>query len=611
MKSGIVFKLFTLTTALCVLILMTIFVGQTFFFKKYYTYQKMNHVQAILDTFAKEYVSKSNNKIAIERLEQQFYRQHNIWITALDHLGNLKESRDYSIEVNVRGNNNSSSEKVITIPLYSFVNFEDVHKTNELIQVGDYVLIEALKKGNERIPYWIEGWGNEHSIGGNNRNHETWENNQIMKKCKLIFSNFEKIRKENRWNTKLNSPISWTFGSITKVSLPTREEIPRFLYTNHVFIDRIKAFQANLLLNSQPTPQSILYEENDIKYQQIVIPIIDKDGKQSYLFAMSSLQPVDEAIQMIQNYYGYLILFVLLLILLVSFYYSKRIAKPLLRISHTTKKLTELDFSEKIPVITRDEIGDLSRNINHLSDTLYSHIQKLQQDIEKEKQLENTRKEFIAGVSHELKTPLSIIQSCLSILKDGVAIHKKDYYFTAMENEVRKMDLIVIDMLELAKYESGTYQMKVDTFPIDIIIERLCEKLSLRIVGKQLRLHTSFIPLDVVANQHRIEQVIMNFITNAIQYTPENGTIYIVANEDQEYVKISVENTGIHIPQEQLEKIWERFYRGEASRQRSSGGTGLGLAISKKILELHGVPYGVINTEKGVLFYFYLPISRL
>ena len=113
-----------------------------------------------------------------------------------------------------------------------------------------------------------------------------------------------------------------------------------------------------------------------------------------------------------------------------------------------------------------------------LSNKLHSHIGQLEQDIEKERKLENTRKEFIAGVSHELKTPLSIMKSCISILKDGVAEHKKDYYFQAMEKEVDKMDILILDMLELAKFESGTYNMKMDSFYIDEVIEEICEQLS-------------------------------------------------------------------------------------------------------------------------------------
>ncbi|MGW6184815.1 HAMP domain-containing sensor histidine kinase, partial [Bacillus mycoides] len=302
----------------------------------------------------------------------------------------------------------------------------------------------------------------------------------------------------------------------------------------------------------------------------------------------------------------YLVILVLILIVLVSFYYSKKIAKPLLQINDTTKRIADLDFSEKIPITTKDEIGDLSNSINTLSMTLHSYINQLQQDIEKEKQLENTRKEFISGVSHELKTPLSIMKSCISILEDGVASNKKEYYFKAMSKEVDKMDMLIIDMLELAKFESGTYKMEMDVFHIDEMIDYICEQLSPDITAKQLHVHKHLSKIEVVANQHRIEQVITNFITNAIRYTPENENIIISTIEENERVKVCIENKGAHIAPEHVEKIWDRFYRGDTSRQRSKGGTGLGLAISKNVLELHSVQYGVSNTEDGVLFFFYL-----
>ncbi|MNJ51280.1 Alkaline phosphatase synthesis sensor protein PhoR [compost metagenome] len=241
---------------------------------------------------------------------------------------------------------------------------------------------------------------------------------------------------------------------------------------------------------------------------------------------------------------------------------------------------------------------------------LNEHIDRLEQDIEREKRLEQTRKEFIAGVSHELKTPLSVMESCLYILKDKADSPRRDYYFAAMEDEVQKMNLLVNDMLELARYESGMYKMTMDSFRMDEVLERICAKLAPDIAARQIRLHTHLVPVEVVANRHRIEQVIVNFLTNAIRYTPEAGEIMISTAEEENNVKVFVENNGVHIPPEQLERIWDRFYRGEQSRHRSTGGTGLGLAISRQILELHGAPYGVRNTEQGVLFYFELKKAK-
>ncbi|RAP22856.1 hypothetical protein C2W64_03415 [Brevibacillus laterosporus] len=597
MKSSIVLKLFIWTTTLCLFILASIYVGQTVFFKQFYINKKVADVQANLETFAQEYGRNSGDAQAIQRLEQEYYRQHNTWITTVDYLGNINHADDISIEVKLLPDKDSPfSNQTLIIPLYGFLNIEEIHQGNSFLHTGAMVTIQGIKKDTAVVPYRLGvEWGKV-----------SFENNQIAKKEHEMIPKFQDQKKSLK-----DFPSIYLFGTITKTLLPVKNETPRLLYTNLVFMDRIKEFQANLLLSPEKMeltiPWTYLVEENDIKYQLFVHPIQNKDGKPAYIFAMTSLQPVDEAISMIKEYYVYLILFVLLLILLSSFYYSKQIARPLLRINHTTKKIATLDFSEKIPVVSKDEIGDLSHNINVLSDRLHSYIEQLQQDIEKEKQLENTRKEFISGVSHELKTPLSVIQSCLSILKDGVASHKKDYYFDAMENEVKKMDMLIVDMLDLAKYESGTYKMKMELFPLDVVIKQICEKVRPEIESKQLHLHTELVQIKVVANQLRIEQVLVNFLTNAIRYTPDGETIMISISEEQDMAIVCIENKGVHIQEEHLEKIWDRFYRGESSRHRSTGGTGLGLAISKKILELHDVPYGVFNTEDGVMFYFHLP----
>ncbi|EOO11720.1 HAMP domain-containing sensor histidine kinase [Bacillus cereus] len=589
MKKGIVLKLFILTTALCTLILVTIFIGQTIFFKQYYANRKVNDIKTNIQSFEKAYVKSGDDAKAIQELEQNFYQDNATWITTLDSVGNIKYANGFSLEIQLDPNkNNFFSNRVIHIPMYSFIDLEDMQRMQFRLEPGNRIIIDGLQQGDTVIPAML-----------------TVKNGNLVLENKQLSE-----RLYGREDTTDPSSKESLLGSIKKVQFPEGTIGPSFIYTNRVFIDRIKQFQINLILGEKDkklTSMEIMdYEQNDIKYKIFIKPKKDVNGKINYFFAMTSLQPVDEAVQMIKDYYIYLVILVLILIVLVSFYYSKKIAKPLLQINDTTKRIADLDFSEKIPITTKDEIGDLSNSINTLSMTLHSYINQLQQDIEKEKQLENTRKEFISGVSHELKTPLSIMKSCISILEDGVASNKKEYYFKAMSKEVDKMDMLIIDMLELAKFESGTYKMEMDVFHIDEMIDYICEQLSPDITAKQLHVHKHLSKIEVVANQHRIEQVITNFITNAIRYTPENENIIISTIEENERVKVCIENKGAHIAPEHLEKIWDRFYRGDTSRQRSKGGTGLGLAISKNILELHSVQYGVSNTEDGVLFFFYL-----
>ncbi|PGU88151.1 two-component sensor histidine kinase [Bacillus cereus] len=613
MKKGIVLKLFTLTTALCMLILATIFIGQTIFFKQYYANRKVEDIKVNLNSFEKNYLNYAGNAEEIQKLEQDFLRENNTWITTLDKNGNLKHADDFYFEVTIdRRQQKSFGQQIFKIPLGNLVNIEEIDNKLSEQFLGQEIYFSGVRKEDSFIPFSFSL--SKQNLSGSNKPLEKAFNEKMSKlneeKKRAVEEQLVKEKKPAVQEQAAQELGVYIGGRVTKVQLPDVKGPVNPIYKNGIFLDSIKEFQTNLLLKEskpiQYTTQTMDYEKNDIKYKLLIKPI-EKDGSVTYIYAMASLQPVDEAVQMVQDYYIYIIAFVVVLIFLASFYYSKQIAKPLLKINDTTKKIAQLDFTEKIPIISKDEIGDLSKNINVLSNKLHSHIGQLEEDIEKERRLENTRKEFISGVSHELKTPLSIMKSCISILKDGVAEHKKEYYFQAMEREVDKMDTLILDMLELAKFESGTYKMKKSSFYIDTVIEDICEHLSVEIEKKELHVHKNIHSFEVIANQGRIEQVIVNFITNAIRYTPNKEDIIISTIDEKDRIKVCIENKGTHIEEEQLDKIWDRFYRVDTARQRSQGGTGLGLAISKNILELHDAEYGVKNTEDGVLFYFYLP----
>ncbi|WP_088547687.1 sensor histidine kinase [Paenibacillus aquistagni] len=590
MNKSIVFKLFLLTTALCLFILTLVFVGQSLFFKQVYIHQKVARVKTALEVYEQDYLKQAGNAQSMIKLEQDFYQKQGTWIAALDDRGNLQYTDDFQMEILLDrpGGRSGLGGTTLTVPLYTIMKVEDFSSGNRFlvpwIGEGRQIALEGLIIDNQPV---VQRLGRSIS---NLREDNRLQNLQMVKK---EYGNFPSLLEK---------------GTITAIRIPDGVSVSR--YTNHQYLDRIKAFQANLLYGNVDDGANLSsisdFEENHIQYKIFVNRINDHSGKVAYLFAMTSLQPVNEAAEMMQDYYVYIIIATLLLVLLASLYFSRRIVQPLLRMNETTQRMANLDFSESIPVTTKDEIGNLSRNINVLSARLHSHITRLEEDIEQEKQLEQTRKEFISGVSHELKTPLSVIQSCLSILKDGVASHKRDYYFTAMEDEVKRMDLLIVDMLELAKYESGTYKMEMEFFDIADVLERVSGKFTSVLASKQLQIHIYLQSVEVVANQRRIEQVIVNFLMNAICYTPVRQSIVVSMLDEEDTVQVCIENKGVYISDEQLEKIWDRFYRGEPSRQRASGGTGLGLAISKKILELHRVSYGVANTPEGVLFYFSL-----
>ncbi|MEE2019602.1 two-component sensor histidine kinase, partial [Bacillus toyonensis] len=315
MKKGIVLKLFILTTALCTLILVTIFIGQTIFFKQYYANRKVNDIKTNIQSFEKAYVKAGDDVDAIQELEQNFYQENTTWVTTLDKVGNIKYANDFSLEIQLDPNQNKTfSQRLIQIPLYSFIDLEDIQRVKYSLEQDSHIIIDGVQEGDAVVPAMLTI--KEKNFG--------LENKQLSERLYGPKAAYSKERAQ-----------LYLAGSIKKVQLPEGTVGTNSIYRNRVFIDRIKQFQVDLILNQNPSnitsTEIVDYEENDIKYKLLIKPTIDPDGKENYIFAMTSLQPVDEAVQMIKDYYIYLIIFVLILIVLISFYYSKKIAKPLLQ----------------------------------------------------------------------------------------------------------------------------------------------------------------------------------------------------------------------------------------------------------------------------------------
>ncbi|MGW6184502.1 two-component sensor histidine kinase, partial [Bacillus mycoides] len=291
MKKGIVLKLFILTTALCTLILVTIFIGQTIFFKQYYANRKVNDIKTNIQSFEKAYVKSGDDAKAIQELEQNFYQENATWITTLDSVGNIKYANGFSLEIQLDSNkNNFFSNRVIHIPMYSFIDLEDMQRMQFRLEPGNRIIIDGLQQGDTVIPAML-----------------TVKNGNLVLENKQLSERL--YGREDTTDPSLKESL---LGSIKKVQFPEGTIGPSFIYTNRVFIDRIKQFQINLILDEKDkklTSMEIMdYEQNDIKYKIFIKPIKDVNGKINYFFAMTSLQPVDEAVQMIKDYYIYLVI---------------------------------------------------------------------------------------------------------------------------------------------------------------------------------------------------------------------------------------------------------------------------------------------------------------
>ncbi|MDM5328490.1 HAMP domain-containing sensor histidine kinase [Neobacillus sp. CF12] len=194
----------------------------------------------------------------------------------------------------------------------------------------------------------------------------------------------------------------------------------------------------------------------------------------------------------------------------------------------------------------------------------------------------------------------------VSMLQDGIAPEKNKYYLQAIENEIAKVNVLVNEMLNLAKYESGTFQLEKEQINIKDLFTQVFQKLLFQIEEKGLKALLQLEDATVNANSNLVEQVLVNLLTNAIRYTEPGHELIVIIKKQKDSVYVGIENKGAHLPEESLDKIWDQFYRIDAARERVKGGTGLGLSIVKQILEMHDAQYGAENTKDGVLFYFYL-----
>ncbi|WP_245824087.1 sensor histidine kinase [Sporomusa malonica] len=297
-----------------------------------------------------------------------------------------------------------------------------------------------------------------------------------------------------------------------------------------------------------------------------------------------------------------------------AFFFSRKFTLPILDLNRIAQRMSKLDFSQKCTVTRGDELGELGQNINYLSDQLDAAIselnkknQQLMADVEKERSLDQMRKYFVSSVSHELKTPISLILGYAEGLKEDIArdAASKDFYCSVIIDEAEKMDKLVKDLLNLSQIESGLYQLNRTDFDLDLMLKDIAKKYLTVLEKRAITLeYASTASHWVNGDPLRIEQILLNLFTNAIDHAELPYLIKITALNIEDKIRVFVYNSGQPIPEESLEKIWLSFYKVDDARTREYGRYGLGLSIVRAIQELHGNGYGVENGEGGVMFWF-------
>ena len=335
------------------------------------------------------------------------------------------------------------------------------------------------------------------------------------------------------------------------------------------------------------------------------------------IFLMSTpLASIRESVELANRFLAYVGIAALLVGSLFIYFATKKITSPILQLANLSEKMSNLDFDAKYTGQAEDEIGVLGNSMNRLSDTLKETIgqlrtatTELQQDIEEKIKVDEMRKDFIANVSHELKTPIALIQGYAEGLTEGMAEdpESRDYYCEVIMDEANKMNKMVRQLLTLSALEAGNDAPVMDRFDLTDLIRGVINSVGILIQQKEADVHLEDCgPVYVCADEFKIEEVVTNYLNNALNHLAGEKKIVITVEDNGEEALVTVFNTGNNIPEEDIPNLWTKFFKVDKSHTREYGGSGIGLSIVKAIMDSHRKACGVRNVEGGVEFWFTL-----
>lgn len=337
----------------------------------------------------------------------------------------------------------------------------------------------------------------------------------------------------------------------------------------------------------------------------------------AYLFMLrSAMEGIRESVSISNHFLAYVGVCAILVSVLLAVWLSNRVTKPILKLAEISERMKHLDFDAKYAGEDKTEIAILGHNINELSEALEETISELKtannellKDIERKDRVDEIRREFLSNVSHELKTPLALIQGYAEGLKEGINddAESREFYCDVIMDEAAKMNAMVKNLLTLNQLESGNEIVSMERFDVTTLVMNhiAASDILLRQKGISVRME-DYGPIYVWGDEFRVEEVFMNYFSNAINYAQDEKIIDVKILETQDRVRISVFNTGAPIPQESVAHLWEKFYKVDKARTREYGGSGIGLSIVKAVMESMNQKYGVINYDNGVEFWFEL-----
>lgn len=576
-RQSVVLKLFIVTTVLILLVFSLVMLAEGLFFERFYRSSKINTLERNMNQFTEQF--KQTESSQQSRLLGAFMNHNDTSTAILNKRFERTSINPYFVKLKLEG-------KTITIRIP--MEGTPMDYIPEGIEIGSMLVVDGIFMD---------------------------ELDTIMQPVVI-----------QQTKVSLEEGLVRVKGKVTDFMLPEQRSYNP-LYQDSLINDALQdwnlkaeSYQSRLQ-NGALVQMDWQDKWSGVNYAVLIRSLAEDSNEGGYLFVMTSLQPVGEAVGVLKQYFVYLAPIIVVLVVILSLIYSRIVSRPLVMLNRSAARLAKLDFTEQPEIYSKDEFGEMSRSLITLSQNLNTTLTelthanvKLQEDVAEKQRSEQLRKELIANISHELKTPLGIVKGFAEGLQDGVASEKRDRYLSLIVNETDRMNALIMDLLELSKFEAKAIRLQPRSLSITILIQKVADSFAQQLESKHLQFRINTVEVEemfVKADPRRMEQVVLNLLSNAIRHAVENSVITIdIKRISPGEITTVIENIGSPIAEEDLSRIWNQFYRVERSRDRKSGGTGLGLAIVKHILELHASKFGVANTNQGVAFSFTLNEDR-
>lgn len=402
-------------------------------------------------------------------------------------------------------------------------------------------------------------------------------------------------------------------SNIVKSSSPDYLYLQKKLWENMLGISSDGAAPRVLLTEDKYTLQIDEDDRTNTEYMEMY-GFLDNGN---VFMIRSALEGIKDSVRISNTFMTYVGIAIIVVGAALSYFLSKRVTKPIMQLTEISERMKNLDFEAKYKSRRKNELDLLGENINELSETLEHTISELKtanlelrKDIENKEKTDIMRREFLSNVSHELKTPIALIQGYAEGLRDGINDddpESKQFYCDVIVDESGKMNTMVKQLLTLNQLEFGNDNIQMERFDIVEEIQNYLKSADILARQKDVTVKMDYYdPIYVWADEFKIEEVLQNYYSNAIHHIDGDKIISIRPTKGDGVVRISVFNTGTPIPEESLEHLWEKFYKVDKARTREYGGSGVGLSIVKAIMDSMHQKYGVQNYENGVEFWFEL-----